>query len=165
MYYCGYAVLWIAKRERSARVRRKKSFTLKSHKARSCEKPFIEFTNSVHLTKSCGSGLLLNILTDLSIIDRPILISYVSIATTRTYKVGHVGSLCVPTYVCTCSPTWKCAPSFSSCPLFSSTSAYVSVFPPRDHKKRTKLIKETWKIIRCMPRHVSRWHTTQEWLY
>jgi len=65
----------------------------KSHKAHSYVKPFSGFTNLVHLTKSYGSGLLLNISEDLSIIDRPILISYVSIATTRTYEVGHVASL------------------------------------------------------------------------
>jgi len=70
-----------------------KSSTPKSRKARSYD-PFNEFMNSVHLTKSCGSGLLLNNLRDPSIIDRPILISYVSIAATRTYEVGHVRPLC-----------------------------------------------------------------------
>jgi len=79
-----------------------KSSTLKSRKARSYD-PFNEFTNSVHLTKSCGSGLLLNNLRDPSIIDRPILISYVSIAATRTYEVGHVRPLCPHTYVPTCA--------------------------------------------------------------
>lgn len=94
MYYRSYATLWIAKR--------RKSCAPESHKARSYEIPFVGFKNLVHLTKSYGSGLLLNILTNLSIIYRPILISYVSIAATRTYKVSHVGSPCM--YVSTCFP-------------------------------------------------------------
>lgn len=151
MYYRSYATLWITKRG--------KYCAPESHKARSYEMPFVGFKNLVHLTKSYGSGLLLNILTDLSIIYRPILISYVSIAATRTYKVGHVGS-CM--YVCTYPFRSEDVSSFSNRPLFSSISV---LFPRRDHKEETKLIRETRKIIRCMPRHVSQWHTTQEWLY
>lgn len=85
----------IAKRKawKDSREQCLKATCPKSHKARSYVKPFSGFTNSVHLTKSYGSGLLLNISEDLSIIDRPILISYVSIAATRTYEVGHVASL------------------------------------------------------------------------
>jgi len=45
--------------------------------------PFNSFTNAVYLTKSRGSGLSLNISEDPFIIDRPILISYVSIVATR----------------------------------------------------------------------------------
>jgi len=45
--------------------------------------PFNTFTNAVCLTKSRGSGLSLNISGDPFIINRPILISYVSIVTTR----------------------------------------------------------------------------------
>lgn len=58
--------------------KRVEKIALLSHKAPSYEKPFIGFTNSIHL--NLAKVDCYEILTDHSIIDRPILISYVSIA-------------------------------------------------------------------------------------
>lgn len=83
--------------------------------------PFIGFKNLVHLTKSCESGLLLNILTDLSIIYRLILISY---DRGHAYLQSQSRRIAVYTHVCMCVPAFRSedAPSVSNCPLFSSTS-------------------------------------------
>lgn len=131
-----------------------------SHKAHSFEKPFNEFTNSVHLAKSCGSGLLLNISTDPSIIDRSILISYVSIVAMRTYEVGHVRPLSVHIrmYLLVLSSSRVKRNRLSQLALSSFYSDRPHV-PSRDreYKEKMELIRET----RCMPRHVSRWHTQE----
>lgn len=137
-----------------------KSCAPKSHKARSFEKPFNGFTNSVHLAKSYGSGLLLNISRDPSIIDRPIFISYVSIVAMRTYEVGHVRPLSVHIrmYLLVLSSSRVKCNHLSQLALSSSCSDRPRA-PSRDreYKEKMELIRET----RCMPRHVSRWHTQE----